>query len=118
MKQVEKIWSEMADNQELSSQKVELAKADSIISYVKDLAVDHLRNMKNLSNAGFDALQEAGDIEHMVKDAAGMISDYEAAAKDLGVDVPNEIKAASQDLNSITQGLKVVRSAAQAASKL
>lgn len=112
MKQVEKIW------QQLGSQKVDLASMDAILSYVNDLAVEHLRNMKNLSNAGFDALQEVGDIENMVKDAAGMISDFEEAAKKLGVDIPNQLKTASQDLNSITQGLKVVRSAAQAASKV
>jgi hypothetical protein len=117
MKQVERVWNDL-QKQELGSHKVELASMDAILSYVKDLSVEHLRNMKNLSNAGFDALQEAGDIEHMVKDAEGMISDFEAAAKDLGVDIPNQLKTASQDLNSITQGLKVVRSAAQAASKL
>ena len=118
MKQLQNIWTELTAKQELGSQKVELGKAEEIVSSVRDIAVDHLRNMKNLSNAGFDALQEAGDILNMMKDVGAQISRFEKAAKELGIDIPNDIKQASQDLNSINEGLKVVRKVAQEATKL
>ena len=118
MNQLQKIWTELTAKQELGLQKVDLGKAEDIVAYVRDIAVDHLRNMKNLSNAGFDALQEAGDILNMMKDVGGQISKFEKAAKELGIDIPNDIKQASQDLNSINEGLKVVRKVAQEATKI
>jgi hypothetical protein len=114
MNRVEKIWQELS----AQPQEVELAKADDILRGVSSLATLFLNSRNQLQNAGFDALQDYDKVEAGVKEQERAINDFKSAAKELGIDLPNEVKTAEKNLQDISTGLGRAKKLATEASKM
>ena len=117
MQKVQKVWAELSA-QENQSQKVDLAKADQIIKEVNEIFGETMYTKKQLSNAGFDALSDFEDQEKRMNQTEKKIQDFAAKAKDLGIDLPQDLKTAEQYLRDIQQGIKNGRKAADLASRV
>ena len=114
MKRVQKIWQQLS----AQPQEIELAKASDILRGVSSLATLFLNSRNRLQNAAFDALQDYDKVEAGLKEQERAISDFKSAAKELGIDLPNEVKTAEKDLQSMSTGLSRAKKLATEASKM
>ena len=121
MKKVESIWAELsakakeAQEVELSEeQKIELSLLDDIKSDVQSLmklAEDLGEDSRDIISARSRMAKKIDSIESNIKPINSMISDYEAKAKELGIDeTPQVVRTAQNEIQKIRKTAERFRS--------
>ena len=122
MKSVEKIWAELSAKQVENTQEVELSEEQKVeLSLLDDIKSDIQSLMKLAEDLGDDSrdiisarsrmVKKIDSIESGIKPINSMISDYEAKAKDLGIDgTPKVITNAKNEISKIRKTAERFRS--------